>query len=83
MRFHKLVREKKLTIDDGKSGNKKSKKEEAPISVVEEGKRDVVNEAFRVIRSNIEFMSGKETSGQVIMLTSFNPEVVNLLYHTI
>ncbi len=64
---------KKLTIDDGKSGNKKSKKEEAPISVVEEGKRDVVNEAFRVIRSNIEFMSGKETSGQVIMLTSFNP----------
>ena len=33
VRFHKLVREK-ATIDDGeKSGNKKSKKEEAPISV--------------------------------------------------
>lgn len=51
----------------------KQKKETAPLAVVEEGKRDVVNEAFRVIRSNIDFMTGKETTGQVIMLTSFNP----------
>ncbi len=47
-------------------------KEKAPLSVVEANKRDVVNEAFRVIRSNIEFMSGKDRKGQVIMFTSFN-----------
>lgn len=45
----------------------------APLAVVEEGKRDVVNEAFRVMRSNIDFMTGKNSSGEVIMLTSFNP----------
>lgn len=54
---------------------KRKKKElsERPLIVVEEGNRDVVNEAFRVIRSNIEFMSGKDHGCDVIMLTSFNP----------
>lgn len=51
----------------------KKKDEKPPIAVVEEGKRDVVNEAFRVIRGNIDFMSGKNAGSQVIMLTSFNP----------
>lgn len=51
----------------------KSKDEKPPMSVVEEGKRDVVNEAFRVVRGNIDFMSGKKSGCQVIMLTSFNP----------
>lgn len=49
------------------------KKEEAPVAVVEEGKRDIVNEAFRVLRGNISFMCGKVTQSPVIMLTSFNP----------
>ena len=50
------------------------KDEKAPLAVVQEGNRDVVNEAFRVIRSNIDFMSGKNAGrGEVIMLTSFNP----------
>lgn len=49
------------------------KKDDIPMAVVEEGKRDVVNEAFRVIRGNIDFMSGKDKGCQVIMLTSFNP----------
>ncbi len=39
--------------------------------VVREGKRDVVNEAFRVLRTNLEFMVGNGT--EVILLTSFNP----------
>ncbi len=54
---------------------KRKKKElsERPLVVVEEGNRDVVNEAFRVIRSNIEFMIGKDKGCDVIMLTSFNP----------
>ena len=62
----------KLKVPD-KFSPKSQKDEKPPLSVVEEGKRDIVNEAFRVIRSNIEFMSGKENKGQVIMLTSFNP----------
>ncbi len=40
--------------------------------VVKRGSRDVVNEAFRVLRTNLEFMT-KENSSNVIMLTSFNP----------
>jgi len=39
--------------------------------VVKEGKRDVVNEAFRVLRTNLEFMAGDRT--EVMLLTSFNP----------
>ena len=42
--------------------------------VVEQGKKDIVNEAFRVIRSNLEFMSsdcpGKDN---IYILTSFYP----------
>lgn len=51
----------------------KKKDEKPPMAVVEEGKRDVVNEAFRVIRGNLDFMTGKNAGSQVIMLTSFNP----------
>lgn len=41
--------------------------------LVQEGKRDVVNEAFRVLRTNLEFVSGETETGQIILLTSFNP----------
>ena len=51
----------------------RDKNEKPPLAVVEEGKRDVVNEAFRVIRGNLDFMSGNKKTHQVIMLTSFNP----------
>ncbi len=49
------------------------KEDKAPIAVVEEGNRDVVNEAFRVIRSNLDFMAGKSSGCRVVALTSFNP----------
>jgi len=39
--------------------------------VVKEGSRDIVNEAFRVLRTNLEFMAGNGT--EVFLLTSFNP----------
>lgn len=56
------------------AGKKKRKAiDEAPLPVVEEGNRNIVNEAFRVVRSNIEFMLGKSNGCQVLMLTSFNP----------
>lgn len=41
--------------------------------VVKEGSRNVVNEAFRVLRTNLEFVSGENGKGQVILMTSFNP----------
>lgn len=49
------------------------KKPEGRSVVVEEGKRDVINEAFRVLRTNLEFMIGKENCSNVIVMTSFNP----------
>ena len=46
-----------------------------PIEVkVAQGNRDVVNEAFRVLRSNVDFMLDSSNSGaDVIMLTSYTP----------
>ena len=41
--------------------------------LVKDHSRNVINEAFRVIRTNIEFMMAKGARGKVIMLTSFNP----------
>ena len=49
------------------------KKEEAPLAIVEPGKRDVANEAFRVVRGNLDFMAGKGAGCKVVMFTSFNP----------
>ncbi len=54
-----------------KKANKKMA--ERPKAIIEPGKRDVSNEAFRVVRSNLEFMFGKDKGCKVIMLTSFNP----------
>lgn len=41
--------------------------------VVKEGSRDIINEAFRVLRTNLEFMAGRDRSSEVIVVTSFNP----------
>ena len=42
--------------------------------VVEAGKRDLVNEAFRVLRTNLEFItSDEQRKCPVIAFTSFNP----------
>ncbi len=40
--------------------------------VVRSGRRDIINEAFRVLRTNFEFVN-KSTPGKVNLLTSFNP----------
>lgn len=41
--------------------------------VVEEKNRDMINEAFRVVRTNLEFIAAAEKGSKVIMVTSFNP----------
>lgn len=41
--------------------------------VVKPKSRNVINEAFRVVRTNMEFMSGVDHTNKVVMLTSVNP----------
>lgn len=41
--------------------------------VVKEGSRNIINEAFRVLRSNLDFMAGKDSRRNVFILTSFDP----------
>jgi hypothetical protein len=57
----------------GEKKNKKEKKEKEYQFVVQHHKRDIVNEAFRVVRTNLEFMTNMEKESKIIMLTSFNP----------
>lgn len=52
--------------------NKKKDEEEVSLKLVKEGSRDIANEAFRVIRSNIDMMIGKGKGCQTVMLTSAN-----------
>lgn len=48
-------------------------KESRPKVVVKENSRNSINEAFRVLRTNIEFMLGNNPNSKVLMLTSANP----------
>ena len=52
----------------GKSPYEETKRE----IVVKAQSRDVINEAFRVMRTNLEFMHRANSGSQVIMVTSFN-----------
>ncbi len=46
-------------------------KSPASYDVVKKGSRNQINEAFRILRTNFEFVSGK-SSGQVSIVTSYN-----------
>ena len=50
----------------------KKKSETGRHLVVKAGVRNVVNEAFRIVRTNLEFML-RNSDGKVILITSFNP----------
>lgn len=41
--------------------------------VVKEGSRNIINEAFRVLRTNLEFTVDDNKESNVIIVTSFNP----------
>ena len=51
----------------------KRKRDDVKRIVVKEGARDIMNEAFRVLRTNLEFMTGGDGKSNVFVLTSFNP----------
>ena len=53
--------------------NKDEKDNYVERIVVEQGNRNVVNEAYRVLRTNLEFMLGNNPEMKVIMTTSANP----------
>ena len=60
-------------FDQKKSGLFTKKVPDLKAVVVKEGSRDVINEAFRVLRTNLEFMTEKGKKSNVIVVTSFNP----------
>ena len=46
-------------------------KNNSPLIVVTENSHNVVNEAFRIVRTNLNFIWGKEDKSKIIMVTSF------------
>lgn len=52
---------------------KHRKRQDMKTIVVNEGNRNIINEAFRVLRSNMDFMASKDNNQHVFVLTAFNP----------
>ncbi len=52
---------------------RKKKQKDTKTILVKSDKRDITNEAFRVLRTNIEFVCNQQDKANVILLTSFNP----------
>lgn len=68
---YSISRKNRPTLDQRIRFWKKPK--EVRQMVVKAGKRDIVNEAFRVLRTNFEFTIGTHPEQNVIVFTSFNP----------
>lgn len=47
--------------------------DEGGVIAVKAGSRNMINEAFRVLRTNLEFISNKNPEKNVYVFTSFNP----------
>ena len=54
-------------------GNKKKRAETEGRILVRAKKRNIINEAFRVVRTNVEFMANSYDNAKVFMVTSINP----------
>ena len=61
-----FIRKRKLGIA-GKT------KPDSKAIVVKAGSRNVINEAFRVLRSNMDFMMASQKDKNILVITSFNP----------
>lgn len=64
-----LIENNEVKNSNKKKGNRRNEK---LIVAVEDGSRNIINEAFRVLRTNIEFMT-RERPNNTIIYTSFNP----------
>lgn len=56
-----------------RAGKKASRKDEKQKVFVADNNRDIINESFRVLRSNLEFLLGYEAYHKVVMVTSIEP----------
>ncbi len=63
----------KFASKEKKKRHKKEKSKVINHTVVKQGSRNVINEAFRVLRTNIEFIIGQNANTKIIMTTSANP----------
>ncbi len=57
----------------GRGFGKKNKQSGIESIVVKPHNRNAINEAFRVLRTNLEFVMGRNDKHRVIMITSINP----------
>lgn len=71
----KSTRRRMIELAGKVSRRKKDEEEEAGVIVIKPGNRDVTNEAFRVLRTNVEFIldSARDKKTPVCIVTSFNP----------
>ena len=53
--------------------NRAKDESEAPTLVVSSHNRNIINEAFRVVRTNMDFLLANAKGTQVQMITSYNP----------
>ena len=70
----KRLKEKRRSLRRNKRKGTQPEEEKGfgGVIVVEHGNRNAINEAFRVLRTNLEFMTKGNTTN-AIMFTSFNP----------
>lgn len=71
--YVKTVTEKIKNLKRNSSVNHKKRVKSKAHIVVKQGSRNIINEAFRVLRTNVEFMIGQNKDIKVIMTTSANP----------
>ena len=71
--YVKTVSEKIKNLKRNSSVNHKKRVKSKAHIVVKQGSRNIINEAFRVLRTNVEFMIGQNKDLKVIMTTSANP----------
>lgn len=58
---------------NGRKREQLTKEETETQLIVKDKSRNIMNEAFRVVRTNLEFILGFEGGHHVVMLTSMNP----------
>lgn len=51
----------------------KKTEDSVPVNLIERHSRNPINEAYRVVRTNLDFMIGKNEGAQAIMITSLYP----------